>query len=243
MAAPVSEVYFMDCMEGMKKMADKKFAHAVVDTNWGIGESSRDHKSRNTPIKQKSGKVLHAPVLKYQRQDWDDKQPEQTYFDELFRVAEKKIIMGENYLEFDQKWLSSGRIFWNKVNGDNDFSDGELFWTDYHSSVKLITYMRAGAFQGKSLAEPEVQQGNKRLNEKRLQSAHKPILLYMCLFMRYITDKKPILDTHVGGGSARIAAYDLGIDYYGFENNAANFRAQHLRFERHRIKAELYRGY
>lgn len=241
---PKSDVSFLDCMEGMKNFSDKQFKIAVVDTNWGIGESSRDHASRNTPILQKStGNILNAPQPKYKKQDWDHKQPDHLYFDELFRVSEYQIIMGENYLRFKQKTMSTGRIVWDKVNGGSDFSDCEIFWTNLFPSVKLITYMWNGMFQGKSLAEPRKAQGNKQLNEKRIQSAHKPILLYRGIFTEFVQPEWNILSTHVGSGSDRIAAYDMGFDFTGFENNLSNFKGQEIRFQQYKQQPELYRGY
>lgn len=242
MVAPKNEVYFRDCIQGMKEFSDKQFKLACVDTNWGIGESSKDHKSRNTGILQKTGKILRAPRQIYTKQDWDKEQAIQAYFDELFRVAEKIIIMGENYLQFAQKSTSSGRIVWDKVT-TGDYSDGEIFWTNIQKTVTIIPYMWNGMFQGKSLQEPRVQQPNKKLNEKRSQPAHKPVFLYVALYQRYAKPGDNILDTHVGGGSSRIAAWDMGLDYTGFEHNIVNFNNQHKRFENHKIAVDLHRGY
>jgi len=234
---------FGDCMSWLPALPSGMADLALVDTNWGINEGVKASDGRNTPIKQRSGKLLLAPQNTYDVQLWDAAQPEQSYFDELFRVANKAIIMGENYLQFSQKASSTGRIVWDKVRGDSDFSDCEIFWTNLHNNVKIITYMWNGMFQGKSLAEPRVQQPNKKLNEKRQQPAHKPVLLYRALYERYTKPGQVVIDTHVGSGSSRIAAWDYGLDFYGFENNRKNYIRQQRRFENHAAAAQLYRGY
>lgn len=54
-----------------------------------------------------------------------------------------------------------------------------------------------------------------------------------------VTDYK-ILDTHVGSGSSRIAAYNLGFDYVGFEIDEGYFKAQEERFRNHTAQLRLF---
>lgn len=125
-----------------------------------------------------------------------------------------------------------------------DFSDGELAWTNLHTSVRKITYMWNGMMQGKSLAEPNIVQGNKALNEVRIQPAQKPVLLYKALLQAYAKAGYIIASTNVGSGSDRIAAWEMGYDFVGFENNKSNFRRQEKRFyEQCLIRPDLHRGY
>ena len=42
-----------------------------------------------------------------------------------------------------------------------------------------------------------------------------------------------ILDTHLGSGSSRIAAYEMGFDFTGTEIDTEYFEAQEDRFEKH----------
>jgi site-specific DNA-methyltransferase (adenine-specific) len=65
---------------------------------------------------------------------------------------------------------------------------------------------------GKSLSEPMVQQGNKKLNEKRSHPCHKPKLLYRKLIMDFAILGDKLLDTHGGDAMISIAADELGFD-------------------------------
>ena len=48
----------IDCLDLMKAAKDNAFDLAIVDPPYGIGESSKNHKSRNYPVKQKNGASL-----------------------------------------------------------------------------------------------------------------------------------------------------------------------------------------
>lgn len=49
-----------------------------------------------------------------------------------------------------------------------------------------------------------------------------------------------ILDTHLGSGSSRIAAYEAGLDFVGFEINKEYFDKQEERFARHIAQFSLF---
>lgn len=233
-----STVYFEDCIKALARYSSGHFALAIVDPPYAIGESM---KRRGVgKVRQRSGNVILVQASNYAKQDWDRAQPPQEYFDQLFRVARKVIIWGENYLSFDQKSTSSGRIIWDKVNGDNDFSSCEIAWTNIHTSVRQVVYMWNGFMQGKSLEEPRVQQPDKRLNEVRIQAGQKPVLLYRKLLADYAKPGDLLLDTHLGSGSHRLAAWQMGIDLVAFENNAHNFAGQEKRFSRYINQLDLF---
>ena len=49
-----------------------------------------------------------------------------------------------------------------------------------------------------------------------------------------------ILDTHLGSGSSRIAAYDAGLDFVGCEIDKDYFAAQEERFAAHTAQLSLF---
>ena len=237
---PISEVFCEDNMAGMARYPDGYFHLAIVDPPYGIGESRKQGPgARNDFIIDKRNGVKTAVKTFHKIADWDDQQPTQSYFDELFRVSRRRIIFGENYLLFSQKQTSTGRIFWDKVNGENDFSDGELIWTDCIKSVRQIEFMWNGMMQGKSLQEGRVQNGDKR-EQKRIHQNQKPVLLYKWLLTNYAKPGDRILDTHLGSGSHRIAAWDMGFDFWAWENDPDYFAGQQKRFEAHIAKQVLF---
>ena len=207
----ISEVYNMDCMEYMRSIPDKFFDLAVVDPPYGGNITS-------SGVRRKGYKAIHWEV------------PQEDYFEELLRISRNQVIWGINY--FHYSIFGPGRIVWNKVNGKSSFSDCEIAYCSMINTVRMFTYMWNGMFQGKSLKEGHIQQGDKRKNEKRIHLTQKPIALYAWILSNYAKRGDKILDTHLGSGSSRIAAYKMGFDFYGTEIDKEYFDAQEKRFKR-----------
>lgn len=219
---PVSEVYNMDCMEYMKSIPDKFFDLAVVDPPYFDGPNKLGYYGKEISsfgVKRPGYKAKHWSV------------PERSYFKELFRISRNQIIWGCNYL-FELKPLSPGRIVWNKANGNSSFSDCEIAYCSMIDTVRMFTYMWNGMCQGKSIKEGHLQQGNKRKNEKRIHPTQKPVALYAWILKKFANPGDKILDTHLGSGSSRIAAYKMGFDFYATEIDKEYFDAQEERFRR-----------
>lgn len=60
----------------------------------------------------------------------------------------------------------------------------------------------------------------------------KPVALYAWIFRNYAKPGYKILDTHLGSGSSRIAAYKLGFDFYATEIDKDYFDKQEERFRK-----------
>ena len=114
------------------------------------------------------------------------------------------IVWGCNYFDYQ---FATGRIVWDKCNGNSSFSDCEIAATNLFSSVRMFRYMWSGMMQGKSITEGDTMQGNKSLNEKRIHPTQKPVALYDWIFKNYAEPGQKILDTHLGSGSSRIACF------------------------------------
>ena len=65
----------------------------------------------------------------------------------------------------------------------------------------------------------------------RFHPTQKPVALYAWIFSRYAKPGDKILDTHLGSGSSRIAAYDAGLDFVGCEIDKEYFDLQEKRFQ------------
>lgn len=83
-------------------------------------------------------------------------------------------------------------------------------------------------------------QGNKELKETRIHPTQKPVALYDWIFQKYAKPGDKILDTHLGSGSSRIAAYEAGLDFVGFEIEKYYFCLQEERFKNHTNQCSLF---
>ena len=221
--------YNMDCLVAMKEMPDNAFDLAVVDPPYGIGVLSMDY--------TKSGAIRPARKSAAKRRDyrkqgqWDIK-PTKEYFDQLMRVSKKQIIWGGNYFT-DILPPSKSYLVWDKRTVDemsNDFADCEMAWMSNGMGVaRVFRYMWSGMLQG-----------NMKNKDERFHPTQKPVALYRWIYQHYAKDGDKILDTHLGSGSSRIAAYDQGLDFVGYEIDKEYFDKQEERFEAHTAQISLF---
>jgi site-specific DNA-methyltransferase (adenine-specific) len=208
----------------MKQFDDNYFEIGVVDPEYGRGEDGGV--DRSSFVIQKNGTKKYVKDGRYKKKSWDDKPADAEYFKELIRVTQHQVIWGCNYYNDN---FGPGRLVWDKVNDGSDQSDCEIAYNSQGSRVDLFRYMWRGMMQGSS-SNGAIQQGNKRLNEERIHPTQKPIQLYKWTFQKTCRPGFKILDTHVGSGSSRIAAYELGLDFYGCEKDEDYYNDQEARF-------------
>lgn len=218
---PISEVYNIDCMEYMKTIPDKYFELAIVDPPYGIGF---DGEVLSMVTNNTSGKWKNATGKNYTRKQWDNIKPDKIYFNELFRVSKNYIIWGANYFEL---LPSSGVIIWDKMKPDNfSLSQGELAYVSNSNRMAIFKYLWHG-FQ-------------KQKPEDRIHPTQKPVALYKWLLKNYARQGDKILDTHLGSQSSRIAAYEMGFDFYGCELDPDYFADGCKRFENFKKQLKLF---
>ena len=207
---PESIVFNMDCMALMARYPDKYFDLAVVDPPYGIG---RDGSIRTTS--------KHGGRKAHDLKGWDNAAPKTEYFDELFRVSKNQIIWGANYFT-EHIPACMGWVFWDKGQRICN-SDGELAYTSFQSALRAVTFNRV-----------------ELLKEGTIHPTQKPIKLYKWLLQNYAKTGDKILDTHLGSGSSRIAAYDMGFDFTACELDKEYFDAQEKRFNTHIQQQKLF---
>lgn len=83
-------------------------------------------------------------------------------------------------------------------------------------------------------------QGDMKNKEMRIHPTQKPVALYSWIFQHYAKPGFKILDTHLGSGSSRIAAYEAGLDFWGYEIDKVYFDLQEERFARHTAQENLF---
>lgn len=96
----------------------------------------------------------------------------------------------------------------------------EYAWCNFDGNAKVIDLTATG------------QQG-------RFHPTQKPIDLYKWIFRNYAKDGYKILDTHLGSGSSRIAAWDAGLDFWGYEIDEDYFEKMQNRFEEHTLQLRM----
>ena len=224
----------MDYRLGIKNYSDLQFDLAICDIPYGLDVANMAYlRETKTTVKQKNGSRLNGNLNKevYTKKDWDSSPPPQEYFDELKRVSKHQIIFGVEYVDWEG--LGQGRIKWNKgVPEGMSFKSYEMAYCSLIEEEVQLDLLWAGMCQAKSLWEPMTQQGNKKLNEKRLHPCYKPTLLYQKLIMDYGFKGCSILDTHVGGGAIRKAAHTLECDFEGYEIDQEYWKKQEDSFNK-----------
>ncbi len=202
--------YNMDCMEAMRQMPDNAFDLAVVDPPYGVNRFLNNQPTRLN----RYGSMATANDLK----------PTAEYFQQLFRVSKNQVIWGYNHLS-DLLPTTKEFIFWYKHQCVETYSDVELAWTSFTKTAKCFDFPYYGAVG----ADPD-----------RIHPTQKPVALYIYIYRQYAKKGDKILDTHLGSGSSRIAAFDSGLDFVGYEINKEFFDRQEERFARHIAQTNLF---
>jgi site-specific DNA-methyltransferase (adenine-specific) len=207
-------------MDIMKGYPDKYFELAVVDPPYGIGEDGSKNNSRGKLAKAKDYKAFAGN---------DISSPNIEYFNELIRISKNQIIFGSNHFISKIPYDSSCWIVWDKNNAGNDFADCELAYTSFKTAVRKFKFTWNGMFQQ-----------NMKNKEIRIHPTQKPIALYDWIFKNYAKPTDKILDTHLGSGSSRIAAYKSGLSFVGIELDKDYFEAQEKRFNTFKSQLRLF---
>jgi site-specific DNA-methyltransferase (adenine-specific) len=216
-AVPSSDVYLEDCVTALKRYADNHFDLAIVDPPYGWGDAFFGLTA--TPKARKNKRTK-----KHETKDWNET-PKKEYWNELFRVSKNQIVWGGNYFA-DVLPVSRGWIFWDKgYENTNNFSAGELAWTSFDSILKKI-YIT-----------------NRIMPHQLHENIHpcqKPTKLYDWVLQNYAKEGNLILDTHLGSGSSRIAAYKGGFNFVGFEIDQEYYEKQEKRFNDFKSQLRLF---
>ena len=214
------EITNEDNMELMARYPDKYFDLAIVDPPYGIGESNKQRK--NAPCKRWKAAKNDIP---YEKKQWDKTIPTAEYWQELFRVSKNQIVWGGNYMT---EYLPPrmGWIFWDKKNGDTDFSDGELAWTSFNKALRKFEWMQSGF--------------KKQRPEERIHPTQKPVALYAWILKNYAKQGDKILDTHFGSGSIACAVHEANsIDKMDLSLVACELDKDYFESSIQRVKAAL----
>ena len=175
----------------------------VTDPPYGINENSRKQQSRGKGGFLRNRKDSYI-VSDYGHFDWDKHPPSGELLAKLRAMSKYQIIFGGNYFDLPP---TSCMLVWDKDNGQTDFADCELAWTNLKKAVRLFKYRWNGMLQA--------DMANKEL---RLHPTQKPVAV-----MRWCLEQLPepglILDPFAGSGSTLLAAESLGMPAIGIEKD------------------------
>jgi site-specific DNA-methyltransferase (adenine-specific)/modification methylase len=203
-------LYLGDCMDILPNL-DPVDA-VITDPPYGINENSKKVASR--------GKL--ALPKDYGNFDWD-KAPPPDELIELIRTKGKyQAFFGGNFFTLPP---TSCWLVWDKLNGNNDFADCELAWTNWPKAVRRLQWRWNGM----------IRQGN----EERYHPTQKPICV-----MKWVIELCPkaetILDPFMGSGTTGVAAIQMGRKFIGIERESSYFDIACKRIEQAVAQGQLF---
>ena len=164
----------------------------LTDPPYGIGEARGKNKSRSNL----------AEARDYGVSSWDDA-PANEAIALARRLSHWQIVFGGNYYDLGPTkcWL-----VWDKENGESDFADCELAWTNFEKAIRRFRYRWAGMLQ-----EPGV------AREFREHPTQKPEAVMRWALSHAPESTRTVLDPFMGSGTTLVAAKRLGKIATGIE--------------------------
>lgn len=188
-------LYLGDCRDILPTLP--KVDAVITDPPYGIGEAAGKNKSR--------GKL--AVAKDFGDDSWDD----EPISDELIRMVREAgkwaVIFGGNYYALP---ATSCWLVWDKENGDSDFADCELAWTNLPKAVRRIRYMWNGMLRANGEARGD-------------HPTQKPIGVMEWAINHVPEPNRLILDPFMGSGTTGVACMNLGRHFIGIEREPKYF--------------------
>jgi len=186
-------LYLGDCMEILPTLP--KVEAVITDPPYGINEAAGKNKSRTNL----------AVAKDYGNDTWDSAPPSADLMALVLAAGRYQALFGGNYFGLPP---TSCWLVWDKLNGDNDFADCELAWTNWPKAVRRIQWRWNGMLR----------QGN----EERFHPTQKPLQV-----MAWVIDLCPkadtILDPFMGSGTTGVAAVSRHKAFTGIEREPKYF--------------------
>ena len=188
-------IYNADCREILPFLSG--FDLLLTDPPYGIGESSKKQATR-----QGHGMANQRDYGDY---DWDNLPPKRWLIDMVSESSEAAIVWGGNHFGMPP---ASCWLVWDKDNGETDFADCELAWTNMPRAVRKFRWKWQGMLQERM--------GDRK--EYRVHPTQKPLaLMKWCCSL--LPEAKSVLDPFMGSGTTLVAAKLLGLRAVGIEIN------------------------
>lgn len=181
-------IYHGDCRVILPQLSE--FDLLLTDPPYGIGEARAKNKTRSKIAVSKD----------YGDAEWDDKPVEEWVMFLARRLCKWSVIFGGNYYDLPPAkcWL-----LWDKENGENDFADCEMAWTNLDKAVRRIRHQWHGMLR--------------KNNEPRFHPTQKPLDVMAWALRQAPDDVQTVLDPWMGSGTTLRACKDHGKRCVGIE--------------------------
>ena len=160
----------------------------------------------------------------YGDDDWDDKPVSPELMELLCSKAKWQIIFGGNYYALPP---TSCWLVWDKLNGNSDFADCELAWTNLPKAVRRLRFMWNGMLR----CERDI---------AREHPTQKPIGVMKWCIEHLPTDVESILDPFMGSGTTGVAAVKFGKRFIGVEREKKYFDIACRRIEEAYAQPDMF---
>jgi site-specific DNA-methyltransferase (adenine-specific)/modification methylase len=207
-----AELWHGDCREVLPLLPPCDLI--LTDPPYGIGEAAGKNKSR----------TKMAVAKDYGNDAWDN-EPPPAWVIELMRAKAKwQVLFGGNYYSLPPAtcWL-----VWDKENGDSDFADCELAWTNLPKAVRRLRWRWAGMLQ-QDMANKEV----------REHPTQKPVPV-MRWALTQVRDAATVCDPFMGSGTTGVACVHEGRRFVGIERERRYFDVACERISRAQAQGTL----
>lgn len=185
----------------------------VTDPPYGIGESAKKNNTRGT---------LAAPK-DYGTDDWDQQPADQQVIRWLLENSRSQIIFGGNYFDLPP---SSCWLVWDKQNGDNDFADCELAWTNLPKAVRRIHWMWNGMLR--------------KGKEERFHLTQKPLGVMEWTLGHLPDAVRTVLDPYAGSGTTGVACVKRRLQFIGIEREPHHFETMCARIRKAYAQPDMF---
>lgn len=186
----------------------------VTDPPYGIGESSKKAATR--------GKLADARDYGG-NEDWDQEPADPRTIAWMQENSDFQIIFGGNYFDLPP---SSCWLIWDKLNGDNDFADCEMAWTNMDKAVRRVRWMWNGMLR--------------KGQEERFHLTQKPLGVMEWSLGHLPASVRTVCDPYAGSGTTGVACVKRKLNFIGIEREAHHFETMCERIRKAYAQPDMF---
>lgn len=186
----------------------------VTDPPYGIGAASAAFRNGGGIAKQRDIDAM----------EWDSAPADNESIAGMLGVSRSQIIFGGNYFALPPSrcWL-----VWDKLNGENEYADCELAWTNLDKPVRRIRYLWHGMMRANG-------------EERGDHPTQKPVGVMSWALQQLPPTVKTVIDPFMGSGTTGVACVRAGLSFVGIEREERYFEAACRRIREEVARPRLF---